>query len=561
VSTQTDGAELLRHLARDLCILSYAEMQIAWTEPMRRAAEQASEQPWATLVPETHNPIYYIAEKVVFANVAGDPLYLYAPTHRDVICTALLHYYLLPDGEEKAGLLLLMQRDSFKSTFMHIVMPIFVAIREKRLLGRETRILLVHYKQLQASMNLVRLKGVLANSEWLRWAYPEFCLQSADEGQKDAFFFPGVKPGAQAEPSVFAIGITGDVTGLHFNHVFFSDLVTKEARTSKTIRLQVEALHEAMLYILSTGQNKRWYDGTPYHIHDLWAKMLAANIEGQPLYHIVQIPAADEALSVESLSLPARHTQARLVQMRQEEISRTGNDFMFTLQMLLQAKSSRFIAGDRRWYRWCKRDEVPQGAWFAILCDAAWKGTHNAGSGDYASIQVWAYERRGLHLFSYLYDGVRSNEFTSFDGEREIMRLMTKYDVIDVAVEEHGGFAFRTGLTDAAQKRGLMINLIDLKSKQSGKQGRMSTFLKDVQAGLVFITEECDQDVKDALMEQTDEFPQCIDEICDDLDAAAYSKDPNVQEQYAPALRSVQQTRGYRAPLQIEARRTRHCAG
>lgn len=555
----SDANELLRFLARDLCILTYEEMQTAWTPEMQQAIALTSGKSWKELVPETHNPIYYLAEKVVFANVAGDPEFLYAPTHRDIVCAALLAYYQLPEGEEKAGLLLLMQRDSFKSTFMHIVMPMFVAFREKRLLKRDTRVLLVHYKQLQASMNLVRLKGILASSEFLKWAYPEFCLQSADEGAKDAFFYPGVRPGPQAEPSVFAIGITGDVTGLHFNHVFFSDLVTKEARTSKVIREQVEALHEAMLYILSTGKNKRWYDGTFYHIHDLWQKMVAANIEGAPLYSVVKIPAYDPAK--DWYSLPMRHTQKRLEFMRQEEISRTGNDFMFCLQMLLEPRSSKLIAGDRRWYRWCKQGDIPREAWFLILVDGAWKGTHNAGEGDYASIQVWALERRGLHIFSYLVDGTRSNAFTSFDGEREIIRLMRKYDVMDVGVEEHGGHAFRTSLQDAANKAGLVYNEIEFKTKQTGKQGRMSAFLKDAEQGLVFLCEECDEDILDALQEQTDDFPQCIDEICDDIDAAAYGKDPNVRDQFAPATRTVgaRQSRAYRDSAVTYERRTRHC--
>jgi hypothetical protein len=553
-----DGNELLRFLARDLCILTYDEMQTAWGQEMRDAAVKVSEKTWAELVPLTHNPIYYIAEHIVFANVKHDTEFLYAPTHRDIVCKELLEYYLQPEGVEKAGLMLLMQRYSFKSTFMHLVMPLFILIRDKRLLDRETRILLVHYKQLQASLNLGRLKTTLATDAFLQWTYPEFCLGSSEEGKQDAFFMPGVSPKNDPMPSVVAIGLTGDVTGLHAHHVFFSDLVTEEARTSKTIRSQIEAKHESILFILPAGRRKCWYDGTLYHIHDLWHKMMNANIEGKKLYRIVFLPAWNA--ETDYYSLPIRHSKARLDFMRQEEISRTGNDFMFCLQMLLQAKSTRFIAGDRRWYRFCKRAEVPMSAWFAILCDGAWKGTHNAGMGDFASIQVWAFEVRGAHVFGYLMDGAHSNEYTSFDGEREIMRLMQKWDVVDVAVEEHGGAAFRTGLAAAADKRGLFINIIDLKMKTVQKQGRMSAFLKDVQAGLIFICDEVPEELKEPLLEQTDEFPQCIDEMCDALDAAAYSRDPNVVDQYMPAARARQQGRGRRVDLTPPERRTRHCA-
>ena len=103
---------------------------------------------------KNHNPIYFLALKCWFDN---DPDLLSEELHRDRVCKALLNHYLDESGTF-ASLLLLVQRDSFKSSFTHGVFPHFVSLREKHLHKRDVRLALIHHKESQASANLMRLK-------------------------------------------------------------------------------------------------------------------------------------------------------------------------------------------------------------------------------------------------------------------------------------------------------------------------------------------------------------------------------------------------------------------
>lgn len=517
---------------RDLSTCVEAELRERWQGDVRKAIDRLDKLGFEGRLKD-HNPIYYIAENLYFNNVRGKKGWLYPPFHRDIICKEFLDYYFEPQGLHR-GLLLLAQRDSFKSTFSQGVLPTFCFLRGAHIDQTHPRSGLIHFKEMQASRNLIRVKRKTFGHHWFKRVWPEFSKES-DYGTKTEFTWGDDTESYAAEQSVVAMGITGDATGFHFQHIFFSDLVTKEHIKSRVIREDTRLRHDALIYTLDVLGGKRWYDGTRYHVNDMWGGMIKANEaairKGQPpLYRIIKLGAADDSTGFANLTLPERHTRKYLEEMQREEMEKTGSDILFQLQMFNEPRAANLIATDEAWLRYCPMSEVPKHAWRLIIVDPAWKGSKNSGEGDFAAIEVWAIERRNNVNLRYLLHVEKSNEMTSYDGIKMIFALMRKYGVRDVAVEEIGGYAFTTDLEQQAASFGLPINLIELASRFTGKSDRIVTFLRAVQAKQVFIVNEAPGQRE--FVNEFCDFPQLDHD--DVLDCAAYTSDPNVLLAFAP---------------------------
>jgi len=551
---------VLRDWTRDLSVCTAEELRSRWDERAAAAIDKLDPLGFEGRL-QRHNPIYFLAERVYFDRVINDPNYLYPPTHRDKFCKRLLDYALNKNPDDR-GFLCIMARSSFKSTFMHGVMPLWLSLRAWHLERRFLRIALIHQKENQASANLQRLKRKTMGHPFLKENWPEV-VSDKDYGTQTEFswkFMP--RTGETAEESVIARGITADLTGFHFDHMFFSDLVVKEHRTSRTLRESTKKYYDAMTYTSEFGTGKRWHDGTPYHPSDLWSQMINANTEGVKVYDLFVLGAVEEELQPDGswkdiLTLPVRHSWKILQDMRQEEISRTGNDDLFYMQMLCKTRTPRTAATRPEWIRTCSVKDLSPSAWGCVVIDPCWKGTKNSGEGDSASIQVWFYERRGSLVLRFLVDGRHSNEMTDAEGKSEIFRLMRKWFLLDVAPEEFGGYSFRQSLANEAVTRGMPINVIELKTLKMGKPQRIATFLGDVQYGRVFVCDECDPELREAFIQQYNDYagPETLDHD-DALDAAAYTCDEAITEMYAPRLNKAFM-RQRQAPVE---RRTRHCA-
>lgn len=555
-------AALLRELARDMSVCTADELRARWDAPAQTAIAQITGQPFDILLKD-HNPIYYLAERVFFDNVLDNPKYLYAPLHRDGLSAFLLHYALRQTPSDR-GALVIIQRESFKSTFMHGVVPLFLALRAWHLRREVINIGLIHQKELQASANLVRLKKKLMNHPWLRRIWPEACTNK-ELGTKTEFSWPFVPDtGIRPEENVIARGITADLTGFHFDEIFFSDLVVKEHRTSRTLRERTKQYYDAMIYTLTSGTGRKWHDGTPYHPRDLWGRMIDANTDGKKIYATFIRGAIYEETDengkvTKKLSHPFRHSNAVLDAMLNEEIARSGNGDLFDMQMLCKNKTLRQAATRPEWLKYCPMRDVNPRAWRVITVDPAWKGSKNSGEGDFAVIEVWFLERRGSLVLKFLVDGCYSNELTDADGKSEIFRLMKKHSVSNVATEEIGSHAFRTSLRNEAITRGVWINVIDLKSQQQSKDSRIVPLLGEMQAGRVFIVDECDSALKEAFVGEYLDYagPETLDHD-DALDAAAYTCDPAIADEYTPRW-DYNKMRAAAPPLPMD-RKTRHCA-
>jgi hypothetical protein len=228
--------ELLREWSRDLSLKTEPEIRLRWGEDGADAINEMADRFGLASVDEQlrdHNPVYYFAEHLFFDNVAGDPTYLYPPLHREILCQSVLDYYFSAPGDD-SGLLILMPRDTFKSTFMHGVVPFWIALREKFVNGRNVVSAMIHQKEQQAVANLSRIRSKIVAHQWLKEFWPEASAGDSDaRNTKTAVWWPWVRKGDVPEPSLMAARLGADFTGFDFHNIFCSDLVIKEHMQSR----------------------------------------------------------------------------------------------------------------------------------------------------------------------------------------------------------------------------------------------------------------------------------------------------------------------------------------
>jgi len=545
--------DILREWARDLSVCTEEELRERWQGPSREVLNKLDPLGFEGRL-QFHNPIYFLAERVFFDNVIEDKTFLYAPLHRDQLCKFVLNYILFSTRAD-AGALILIQRDSLKSTFMHGVVPLWVSLRDKHLFNRDVRIILRHHKEERASDNLVRLMAKAVTSKFLKENWPEFCAESTKElGTMTEMRWPCAVLGQASEKSIIAKGLKASQTGAHFDYVFNDDLVTEDHIDSKTERDSAQGKYNASRYTLDMAKRREVNSGTRYHINDLWGKFIKAKKRnGDPMYQTLILGSGGNDTD-DALSHPYRHTQEVLDQLREEEIARSGNDLLYHLQMQNNVKSAHVMVTSRDWLRWCNMDEVPEETWRAITIDPAWKGDKNWGEGCYGVIQAWAFQKVGSIIVQYLMDQVVSNQLTEKDAMDHTFRLAGRYAIFHVIPEQRGGKSLGTNIMDEGISRGWPMVILDPKTQQAAKDIRIGRFLGACQSRRVFIVKSCSY--LDHFLAEYDDYPQC--DYKDVLDAAGWTQDPVVSENYGPRLNSNRRFNPRRQPQSPP--RTRHCA-
>lgn len=581
---------------RDLCTCTFDEIQERWPQERRKPLEALKGKPWTELLTREHNFIYYLAERVWFANVRakGKPEFLYAPLHRDRYLRPITTY-LLSKNPLDDGILVLGPRDTYKSTLAAALAQAHI-LRQKHLFGIDARDVITHHKFLLASRSIRRVAAKFRHHPYMRRFWAEYCPDDSEKqfGTQFGFTLPNVEMTMdQGEETLRALGATASDTGSHVDLRINDDLVTEEHTSSKSIRDESKMRYEAAQFTRDTVGGKEVNFGTPYHVNDLWATMIKSNVEGEARYQIVRVSAIEETCrtnvagatcghslvehpqiegvplelapctkcecaAAEIFAHPYRLTKAFLEKKMQSELSRTGRIVLWYLQYQCQGKSESQTAADLKWLKRDSQKNIPPDAWPVICVDPAWKGTNNQSEGDFASIQVHFLERRGGIIVRWLADGVHSNELTSEGGMREIARLMQQYNCDDVAPEMHGGYGFKTALENYCTEKGLSVNVIDLKMKQTGKDQRIVDWLRELEAGHVVLCDEAHPELVESFLDQIKDYPQLDHD--DAIDCAAYSCDPNIAEAWAPRRARKFSAARFNQQRVYEPQRTKHCA-
>lgn len=576
--SSSDAEKLMLGFTRDLCVCTEGEMRHRWADAKKEAIEYILHDTNETFEDRVaaHNPIYFLAQEVFFDNVRDDPTYLYAPYHKDIICDQALDYYL---GTHKdRGLLLLGPRDTYKSTFFHGAVPLWALLREYHLFGRFGRVALIHHKDKMASRNLLRIRAKLAHHKWMKQIWEEWTGKEKEIGSSEALNIPCAPKGEAAEPNFEAAGMGGSITGSHYNAIFFSDLVIEDHRFSDTLRIETQEKYASMKFLLDTVGGRRFHDGTIYHPHDLWNTFLAAKTKsGDPMYRCLVIPAGyDRARELIEKDEPHEHVLAHpykwsmenMEDAREEFIQTYANDDFFFAQIENNIKTERHMVTDLSDIREVSAVDIHPNAMWGLFIDPAWKGTEEYGKGDFASIQVWAFEMRGDTVIRTLVDGVHANTLTPGQGMKAIFRLQDRYNLYWIAPEQTGASGIREDIEEEAIQRGVLVETIKLKdtfSRNPGQKGRrMTRFVGESQKHTVCIASECDTALRRAFEHQYQNYagPGTLKHD-DALDCASFTIDSAVREIFVPnAARLDKMRRPWEGQAEgdaVEEYDTRYC--
>lgn len=514
---------------RDLATRTEQEVAGLWAGAKLTALEKTNPGLFDGLIRD-HNPIYFIARRVWFDNEDPKDPMLYPQFHRDQLCRALLDWELT-ERHNYAGMVLMAQRDSYKSTFAHGAYVHFRIWRAKYVEGRDLRYAIVHHSQdmIAEKVNLLKAKSI--HSDFIRQVWNTDGLRFAADEDWDnnkGFNWPCKTKGIFKERSVSGFGMGSNRTGDHYDRVTFDDTVTDEHKESRRIREGAFSRYTSTLAMLDRRDGCHELIGTPYHAHDLYAKLEKAGD-----YLSINIPAggkhANKPLTI-GLRGMQKHLDAKL------KIHKAlGEEWFYWAQYQIERRHDSQIATDPAWIKRITQEEFDERcgetAIRVALVDPAWKGTKQSGEGDSAAIAMVALETVGVLTNIYILDGVHDNTLTAHDGIDTIFALMRKWGSSDVAPEEHGGYTFRGFLEEEANKRGIYLNIIELKTKNVGKKIRMVMFGKRAQGGGVYLVDSCNESFANAFLGQFEEFPQ--NDHDDALDAVAYSCDPAILEQYS----------------------------
>ena len=191
------------------------------------------------------------------------PQNLLTPDFHQPICREL-------HGSPYQKNLWLLQRGSMKTSLITVIRNV-----QRLLINPEIRILIGSNKADNAAAMLAELKGHLANP-WLIWLFPEILFTDpTHQAEKWTESVIIVKRRARPRPkegTVETIGIGGEITSKHYDHITYDDLVGQENSQTRDQVLTTIAWWQKSqgLTVPHTTQD---IVGTPWHPDDLYMWM------------------------------------------------------------------------------------------------------------------------------------------------------------------------------------------------------------------------------------------------------------------------------------------------
>ena len=161
---------------------------------------------------------------------------------------------------------------------------ITVARNVQRILRNpEVRILISSNKAENAQDMLREIKGHLIHPVLLKCfpdvLYPDPARQAPKWTESDIIV---KRKGHQKESTVETIGVTGELTSKHYDHMTFDDIVGKENSQTRESRQQVKKFLQIAQSLADPGATQDLV-GTPWDLDDAWAWVLEQRAAGLPI--------------------------------------------------------------------------------------------------------------------------------------------------------------------------------------------------------------------------------------------------------------------------------------
>lgn len=174
--------------------------------------------------------------------------------------------------------LYLLQRGSIKTGVITVARNV-----QRILVNPEIRILISSNKAENAQDMLREIKGHLVNPILLQLfpeiLYPDPARQSPKWTESDLIV---KRTGSPKESTVETIGVTGELTSKHYDHMTFDDVVGKENSQTREARQQVKKFLQIAQSLADPGATQDFV-GTPWDLDDAWAWLKEQRAAGLPV--------------------------------------------------------------------------------------------------------------------------------------------------------------------------------------------------------------------------------------------------------------------------------------
>lgn len=367
----------------------------------------------------------------------------------------------------------------------------------------DCRILYVSATANLAEKQLKFIKDILESDVYRRY-WPE--MVHPEEGKRERWTVSEIsvdhplrKEEGVRDPTVFACGITGTTTGMHFDVIVKDDLVVPENAYTEDGRNKV-ALASSFMASLAGADSKVWVVGTRYHPNDLYFSLLTMeeevyNDEGEvidkrPVYEKFEREVEDRGDGTGQFLWPIQvradgkrfgFDRAVLARKRAQYIDRT----QFYAQYYNNPNDPGNMRIDRDKFQYYDRKHINQqnGAWwyrdrklnvFAAV-DFAYSDSARA---DYTAIVVVGIDREG---FIYVLDIDRFKTDRISDYFQHILDLHVKWDFRKLSAEITAAQrAIVSQLKDHVRSYGLYLSIVDHKPtrQQGSKEERIAAVLE-----------------------------------------------------------------------------------
>lgn len=233
---------------------------------------------------------------------------LYEPLHRRV-CDFVIN------NVDKKKLLILLPRSSFKSSLVTVGYSLFRTVQNPN-----DRILIANATYPMATQFLGQIKNHLQRNEDLKSMFGDYSL-NADQWREDKIFIGGDKAYVAKEPTVWAQGVTANVTGSHFNIAILDDLVNDTNIGTKEQIEKVKQYYRQVLDLVDPDENghrRVIIIGTTWHWDDLYAWIQETPEIAQD-FAILKLPAYTGEWGEGELLFPTRLNWATLEQNKRQQ--------------------------------------------------------------------------------------------------------------------------------------------------------------------------------------------------------------------------------------------------
>lgn len=381
-------------------------------------------------------------------------------------CTAADMKLLRPKGLDKD--MIMVFRGGFKSTIFNNG-----AIIQRILAYPENASCIFSFNKTLAKKHMRVIKETLEESERLQDWFPEILYENP-RNRKDILWSEqdGLnvnRQGNRQEPTLMASGLTtGMPTGMHFNHLCYDDVVTKDSVKTPYAMDEVTDAFEKSMNLTARHPGamvERWILGTFYKYNDTYCRILEKGI-----FNLEKIPWID----------PDGNYYMHTDEQAEEERANQG-PYNIATQMELEPVPQSDKKFDIEKINYYDRKKLNiQGMKTYLMADLA---TNKRGSRqrdtDFTALWVIGKDRYGNE---YWLDGAWG-KMTRPEAVRKGLKLTEEYDISWWSWEEVGAQEDQHMITEMADEVGLMFHFESFSPKGVKEDRIESCLLNAIHSG------------------------------------------------------------------------------